>query len=265
MSVDLTRLTRLDGKAALVTGASRGIGLAIAETLLAAGAAVCLNARKPEPLKAALQRLETQGRVAGVAGSAADEDTARSAVSRCLDDVGRLDILVNCAATNPQHGPLAEADPGAVAKVWQVNQEGPLRCTRLAWTAWMADHGGTILNLASLGGLQVTPMIGAYNVSKAALLHLTRQLALELAPKVRVNAIAPAVVKTDFAKIFWENGDEALASQYPLERLGTPEDVAAAALFLVSDAASWITGQVLILDGGVSLSPRGILDPVGGG
>lgn len=259
MTVDLARLVRLDGRAALVTGASRGIGLAIAEALVTAGAAVCLNARRPEPLKAALECLESQGRVAGVAGSAADEGTVRTAVDRCVHDFGRLDILVNCAATNPQHGPLVQADPAAVAKVWQVNQEGPLRCARVAWDAWMADHGGTILNLASLGGFQVTPMIGAYNVSKAALVHLTRQLAIELAPNVRVNALAPAVVKTDFARVFWENGEEELASQYPLRRLGTPEDVAAAALFLVSDAASWITGQVLILDGGVSLAPRGVL------
>jgi NAD(P)-dependent dehydrogenase (short-subunit alcohol dehydrogenase family) len=265
MSIDLARLARLDGKAALITGASRGIGLAIAEALVTAGAAVCLNARKAEPLNAALERLAGHGRAIGVAGSAADEGIAQAAVGRCLDAFGRLDILVNCAATNPQYGPLAEADPTAAAKVWEVNLEGPLRCSRLAWGAWMVDHGGTILNLASLGGLQVTPMIGAYNVSKAALIHLTRQLAIELAPTVRVNAIAPAVVKTDFAKVFWEHGDEALAAQYPLRRLGTPEDVAAAALFLVSDAASWITGQVLILDGGVSLSPRGILEQVDAG
>ena len=259
MTFDLNDSIRLDGRAALVTGASRGIGLAIVEGLLNAGAAVCLNARKPEPLATAVEQVKCLGPAVGFAGSAADDDVIDGAVTRCLDEFGRLDILVNGAATNPQHGPLAEADRAAVAKVWRVNQEGPLLCAQAAWRAWMAEHGGTILNIASLGGLQVTPMIGAYNVSKAALVHLTRQLALELAPSVRVNALAPAVVKTTFAKVFWENGEEQLAAEYPLRRLGTPEDVAAAAVFLVSDAASWITGQVLILDGGVSIAPKGIL------
>lgn len=248
----------LRNKVALITGASRGIGRSIAELYADAGAAVCMTARKPEELDVAVAAVRETGGVAlAYVGSAAVPADIEESVELCVRELGGLDILVNCAATNPQYGPLVEADPESVAKVWQVNQEGPLRCIQAAWRAWMATHGGVVLNVASLGGIRPTPMIGSYTVSKAALVHLTRQLALELAPTVRVNAVAPAVVKTRFARVFWEDNEQEMASKYPLQRLGTPEDVAAAALFLVSDAASWITGQVLILDGGASIVPVG--------
>jgi NAD(P)-dependent dehydrogenase (short-subunit alcohol dehydrogenase family) len=248
----------LRGKVALITGASRGIGRSIAELYAAAGAAVCMTARKTEELDRAVAAVQKQGGVAlAYVGSAAVPAHIDESVERCVSELGSLDILVNCAATNPQYGPLVEADPESVAKVWQVNQEGPLRHVQAAWRAWMASHGGVVLNVASLGGICPTPMIGSYTISKAALIHMTRQLALELAPTVRVNAVAPAVVKTRFARVFWEDHEEELAGQYPMARLGTPEDVAGAALFLVSDAASWITGQVLILDGGASTVPVG--------
>ena len=167
---------------------------------------------------------------------------------------GGLDILVNNAATNPQFGPLVEADMGAVEKVWSTNLGGPLRFAQAAWAHWMRDHGGVILNVVSLGGIRPGPSIGAYNVSKAALAHLTRQLALELAPGVRVNAVAPALVKTDMARALWEPNEEAMARAHPLGRLGTPDDIASAALFLVSDASSWMTGEVVVIDGGASVS-----------
>jgi 3-oxoacyl-[acyl-carrier protein] reductase len=141
----------------------------------------------------------------------------------------------------------------AVEKVLEVNLVGPLRLAQEAWKAWMRDHGGVILNVASTGGLRPAPFIGIYNVSKAALAHMTRQLALELGPSVRVNALAPGLVKTDMSRILYQQGEEAIAQRHPLRRLGVPDDIAAAALFLASDAASWMTGEVVGIEGGSSL------------
>jgi 3-oxoacyl-[acyl-carrier protein] reductase len=149
-----------------------------------------------------------------------------------------------------------DADLGAVTKIFDANISGPLRFTRAAWHSWMKDHGGAVLNVVSLGGIRVGPFIGAYNVSKAALIHLTKQLAQELAPGVRVNAVAPALVKTDMARALWEPNEDAMARSHPLGRLGVPDDIATASLFLVSDAASWMTGETLLVDGGAAVSGR---------
>jgi len=146
------------------------------------------------------------------------------------------------------------ADIGAVAKTWQTNQEGPLRCIQAAWKATMADKGGVILNVASVGGIKPTPGIGVYNISKAALIHMTRQLAIELAPTVRVNALAPGIIKTSFSRALYEHDEAGVAARQPMARLGTPDDVAAAALFLLSDASSWMTGEVITVDGGGALT-----------
>src|SRR5205823_4594609 len=134
----------------------------------------------------------------------------------------------------------------------RVNQYGMLAWTRYAWHAWMAEHGGVVINMASVGGLIVDPEIGYYNATKAAMLLMTRQLAYELGPKVRVNAIAPGVIKTELARAVWEARESVLTAQLPLRRLGTTEDVANAALFLASDASSWMTGQAVGLDGGAA-------------
>jgi NAD(P)-dependent dehydrogenase (short-subunit alcohol dehydrogenase family) len=166
---------------------------------------------------------------------------------------GAIDLLVNNAATNPQYGPLVEADLGAVAKVFEINVVAPIAWIQDVWKASMSERGGAILNVASVGGLRPGPMIGAYNASKAAVIHLTGQFAVELGPTVRVNAIAPAVVKTDFAKALYEGREDDVAAAYPLKRLGTPEDTAAVARFLLSEEASWITGETVVVDGGVIL------------
>jgi 3-oxoacyl-[acyl-carrier protein] reductase len=243
----------VSGKAALVTGASRGIGYGIAAELVRCGAKVCLTARKQDELDTALGELDAGEHAFAVAGGSDDADHRSDAVQQTIDRFGSLDLLVNNAGTNPYFGPLVDADLGAVDKIMRVNAEAPIGWVQQAWHAWMGEHGGAICNVASLGGIQPGPLIGPYNASKAALLAVTRQYAAELAPTVRVNAIAPAVVKTQFARALYESDEEGAASVYPLKRLGTIEDTAKAVRFLLSDEASWITGETLTLDGGIGL------------
>jgi NAD(P)-dependent dehydrogenase (short-subunit alcohol dehydrogenase family) len=246
---------RLDGKVALVTGGTRGIGRAIAEAYVAAGAAVCVLARKPDELSETLDALTTQGgRAITHAGSAGDPEAIAACIDRCIDELGAVDVLVNNAGTNPTFGPLIDIEPPAMRKILEVNLEGPLLLAQAAWRAWMHDNGGTIINVASTGGIRPSIGIGMYNTSKAALIHLTRQLAGELGPTVRVNAIAPGLVKTYFARALYERDEEGLAQRFPMQRLGVPDDIAGAALFLASDASSWLTGDVLVIDGGMGVS-----------
>jgi 3-oxoacyl-[acyl-carrier protein] reductase len=252
------RVLRLDGKVALVTGGTRGIGRAIAEACGNAGAGVAVVARKADELAATTAALDAIGApVTTVQGSVGDPEIAERAVEETIAALGRCDIVVNNAAVNPVFAPLMDADMGAVAKVFDANIAGPLRFTRAAWHRWMREHGGVVLNVVSVGGMRPGPFIGAYNVSKAALIHLTRQLAQELAPGVRVNAVAPGLVKTDMARALWEPNEEGMARAHALGRLGVPDDIASAALFLVSEASSWLTGEVLVVDGGAGVSARG--------
>ncbi|HEX7444627.1 MAG TPA: SDR family oxidoreductase [Acidimicrobiales bacterium] len=246
---------RIEGKVALVTGASRGIGRAIAEELAASGASVMLSSRKQPDLEAAAAeiRAATGARVEVFAANAGDPDQAEACVAAAVERLGGIDILVNNAATNPYFGPTMEIDPERFDKTVAVNWRGPLMWTQSAWRAGMEERGGVVLNIASIGGLSHEPNIGVYNGTKAAVIHLTRQLALELAPKVRVNAVAPGLVKTDMARALWEPHEEAMARHMPVGRLGEPHDIASAAVFLCSDAASWITGTTLVVDGGALL------------
>ncbi len=242
---------RLDGKVALVTGASRGIGRAIAAAFAASGAKVMLSSRKEADLHAAASGID--GEVATYAANAGDPAAATACVHATHDRFGAVDILVNNAATNPYLGPTIGIDVSRFDKTVAVNLRGPLVWIQQAYTTYMGEHGGTVLNLASIGGMQAEPFLGVYNATKAGLIHLTRQLAMELAPGVRVNAIAPGLVKTDMARALWEEGEEAIAARVPRRRLGEPEDVAKAAVFLCSDAADWITGHTLVVDGGMML------------
>lgn len=244
-------VVELGGRAALVTGASRGIGLAVAAALAAAGAAVMLSARKPGPLEEAAAGIP--GTVATFPANAGDPDAAEACVAAAVERFGRLDILVNNAATNPYFGPLIDIDLPRWDKTVAVNLRGPLVWTQAAWRAWMRDHGGTVLNVASIGGLRPGGGIGAYDVTKAALIHQTRVLAEELGPGVRVNAVAPGLVRTDFARVLVETHGDAVAERLPLRRLGLPGDVAGAAVWLVSDLAGWVTGHTLVVDGGAVL------------
>jgi len=242
-----------EGKAALVTGATRGIGFEIAAELLRRGAKVCITARKPHELEAALDKLDAGDRAIAMRGGADDAEHQAEAVAAVMDTFGSLDLLVNNAGINPVMGPMVGLELRAFRKVLEVNLVAPLAWTQLAWNAWMAGHGGAILNVSSIGGIIPGPGLGAYNASKAALIHLTRQLAQELGPGVRVNGVAPAVVKTDFARPLYEGYEADAAAPYPLGRLGVPADVASAAAFLLGPEAAWITGQVLVLDGGLSI------------
>lgn len=235
----------------MVTGASKGIGLAIATALAGAGASVMLSARKAGPLDEAAAGIA--GNVATHAANAGDPEAAERCVADAVARFGRVDILVNNAATNPHYGPLIDIDLPRWDKTFQVNIRGPLTWTQAAWRAGMSDHGGSVLNVASIGGIRPGGGIGAYDVTKAALIHQTRVLASELGPGVRVNAVAPGLVRTDFARVLVETHGEAVAGQLPLRRLGSPGDVAGAALWLVSDLAGWVTGHTLVVDGGATL------------
>jgi 3-oxoacyl-[acyl-carrier protein] reductase len=253
--IDPDRALRLDGRVALVTGGTRGIGRAIAEGFAAAGASVCVLARKPDELVETSEAIRAIGAdVVTVAGSAGDHEVLDEAVERCTGELGRLDVLVNNAATNPAFEPMIETEPSAVRKVLEVNVEGALYLAQRAWAAWMSEHGGSIVNIGSTGGIQPAPFIGIYNASKAAILHMTRQLALELAPTVRVNAIAPGLVKTHMARALWEPDEDGIAARHPMKRIGMPDDIASAALFFASDSSAWITGATLVIDGGLSLA-----------
>ncbi|MFJ6655566.1 SDR family oxidoreductase [Streptomyces sp. NPDC091377] len=246
-------MTELSGKVALVTGASRGIGYGVAEALVARGDRVCITGRNEEALKEAVERLGAD-RAIGVPGKAHDEAHQAVAVERVMEAFGRVDFLVNNAGTNPVFGPLADLDLGVARKVYETNVVSALGFAQRTWHAWQRENGGAIVNIASIAGLAPSPFIGAYGISKAAMINLTAQLAHEFAPTVRVNAIAPAVVKTKFAKALYEGREEEAAAAYPLGRLGVPSDIGGAAAFLTSDQSDWITGQTLQVDGGLFLN-----------
>jgi NAD(P)-dependent dehydrogenase (short-subunit alcohol dehydrogenase family) len=249
----------LTGKTALVTGGSRGIGLGIAARFLEAGAKVMISSRTAEDLAEAAAGLVRGGapeeRIAWTAAHVGHPGDAERCVAATVSRFGGIDILVNNAGTNPYFGPMIDIDLARAQKTFEVNQ-----LSVLVWTAAAVKAGlrGSVINVASVGGLEVEPGIGWYNVTKAAVLHLTRQLSFELAPDVRVNALAPGLVKTKLAAALWEGpGEDRIARNIPLRRLGVPDDVATAALFLASDAASWVTGETLVVDGGTTAQPSG--------
>lgn len=239
------------GRTALVTGASRGIGLAIARSLVDRGARTVITARHTDALDDAVNSLGGADSAVALAGNVGDPAHREAAVRTAIETFGGLDMLVANVGINPVYGPLMNADLGAFSKIMETNVVATLGLIQQAWHAWMAEHGGSILIVASVAGLRASEGIAAYGISKAALINLTTQLAVELGPSVRVNAIAPAVVKTRFAEALYVGREDEVASHYPAGRLGVPEDTGEAAAYLLGPGAGWVTGQVLVLDGGI--------------
>jgi NAD(P)-dependent dehydrogenase (short-subunit alcohol dehydrogenase family) len=240
----------LRGKTAIVTGASRGIGKAIAKSFVDAGAQVMLTSRKLDALQAAAKEMDGETDV--FAANAGEIDQAQACVDATMKRFGKIDILVNNAATNPYYGQTLGVDSARFDKTFQVNLKGPLFWSQAVWNASMQNNPGVILNIASVGGLRAEQGLGVYNLTKAAVIHLTSQLACELG-KTRVVGIAPGLVKTLFASVLIENVGDKLASALPTQRLGEPQDIANLALFLCSDLASWITGETYVIDGGAGV------------
>lgn len=247
-------MKRFEGKVAIVTGASRGIGLGIAERLVAEGAKVTITARKAEALEEAVQHLGGPDVALAVAGKGDDVEHQRDTVARTIERFGRLDALANNTGINPVYGPMIEIDLAAARKIFEVNSLAALSWTQQAHRAWMGEHGGAVVNVSSVAGLKPAPGIGFYGASKAMLMHITAELAVELGPTIRVNGVAPAVVKTKFATALYEGKEEEVSAQYPLKRLGVPSDIGSVVAFLLSDDAAWLTGQTVVVDGGLTLT-----------
>jgi NAD(P)-dependent dehydrogenase (short-subunit alcohol dehydrogenase family) len=245
---------RFEGRTAIVTGASRGIGLAIAGRLVAEGAKVVITARKADALDEAVAALGGPEHALAVAGRADDVDHQAGTVKRAIEEFGSADLLVNNIGINPIYGPMIELDLDAARKIVEVNCIAALSWTQQVHQAWMKERGGAVVNVSSVAGTRPAPGIGMYGASKAMLTHITSELAVELGPDIRVNAVAPAVVKTEFATALYEGREEQVAAAYPLKRLGVPDDVGSVVAFLLSEDASWMTGQLLVIDGGVTLA-----------
>lgn len=225
------------------------MGKAIAAAFAEAGAAVMITSRKAE--RCAEAAAEIGHGCVWEAGHVADQDDADRVTDAAVERLGGIDILVNNAGTNPYPGPLIDVDQPRWQKTFDVNLTAPLVWTQLAWRKHMEANGGVVINMSSVGAFKTSRVLGVYDITKAALLQMTRQLAAELGPGVRVNALAPAVVKTEFSRLLWDGPDaHEEAAAYPLQRFGTVDDITGAAVFLASDASSWITGQVIVLDGG---------------
>ena len=238
----------LKGKCAIVTGGSRGIGFAIAKAMTSAGAKLVITGRSEDKLRAAQKELGESAQT--FAGDVANDELARDCVALASSAHGHVDILVNNAAINTQTGPMTSLPLQKFDDTMSANLRAPLMWAQLVWSSSMEKKGGAILNVSSLGHKNLVPHMGAYNTSKAGLEYLTKVLAAEMGPQVRVNSIAPGLIKTDMSEPAWIGREERWTRRIPMQRLGIPEDIAAAALFLVSDQASWITGETLVVDGG---------------
>jgi NAD(P)-dependent dehydrogenase (short-subunit alcohol dehydrogenase family) len=244
----------MKGRTAVVTGGSRGIGLAVAQRLVADGARVVVTGRTQETLDEAVETLGGSEHALAVAGKAADPEHRAEVIAAALATYGSVDLLVNNTGINPVYGPLLDLEDAVAAKMVETNVLATIAWVKACRDAWMGEHGGAVVNLSSVAGLAPSPGLGWYGATKAMLSRVTSELAVELAPAIRVNAVAPAVVKTKFATKLYEGREDQVAATYPMKRLGRPEDVGSVVWFLLSDEASWVTGQTIVVDGGVTLN-----------
>lgn len=258
-------------RVAIVTGGTRGIGYATARLLAASGANVTITGRKPETVEPAAQDIEKEaaelaqkngtqaGKVIGIAAHVTDPEAAAVTCQKTVETFGRLDVLVNNAGTNPAFGPVHKQSAELMTKIFQINTIGPALWITAAKEAGMgAEDTAAVVNVCSIGALSTEDYIGVYNASKAALLHLTKQMARELAPTIRINAISPGVIRTKLAEPLWKEHEEATADVIPLERIGEPDDIADAIAFLGAPSTRWMTGENLVFDGGTLVGGKGI-------
>ena len=247
---------RLDGKVALITGASKGIGAAMARGLAESGAQVVLCSRKQDALDAVAQALHDDGLDAiGITANMGNLDDIHALVEQTVDRYRGIDIIINNAAANPVYGPLQNTDMGAFDKIIDVNLKGPFELCKTAYPILKQRGGGSIIHISSIGGLRPEAGIGIYSVSKAAIINLTRAMAQDWgADNIRVNAICPGLIKTRFSEALWKDPatQERFVSQIPLGRIGEPEDLAGLAVYLASDASAYCSGGIYMVDGGYS-------------
>jgi NAD(P)-dependent dehydrogenase (short-subunit alcohol dehydrogenase family) len=249
---------RLDGKVAIVTGSSRGIGKETAKLLARQGAKVVVSSRKPDACEAVVQEIIAEGGEATViACNVSRKDEVEALVRQTQDKWGRIDVLVCNAAANPAYGPMKDLEDAAFDKIMSTNVKSNLWLCNMVIPG-MAERGdGSVVIISSIAGLRASPMIGAYGMSKAADFALARNLAVEWSgSNVRINCVAPGLIKTDFARALWED-EKRLArvnNATPLRRIGTPEEIAAVAVFLAAPASSYITGETIVADGGVTIA-----------
>lgn len=249
---------RFAGRTAIVTGASRGIGLGIARRLLAEGASVVLTARGQEGLDEASAELAAPDRVLTVAGKSDDDEHQDEVVARAEEAFGPVDLLVNNTGINPVYGRTIDVDLAAARKITEVNALGTLAWTQKVYHSGLDERGGAVVNVASIAALAPSPGIGWYGATKRLIMRLTEELAVELGPAVRVNAVAPGVVKTRFAELLYTGREESMSATLPAGRLGVPDDIAGPVSFLLSDDAHWMTGQTLVVDGGAHIVGAGL-------
>ena len=255
----MTSLFDLTGKVAIVTGSSRGIGRAIAEELAAHGARVVISSRKQDACDEVAQAINAEHgnhRAISVAASISDKAALQNLVNETMAQLGRIDVLVCNAASNPYYGPMAGITDDQFRKILDNNVIANHWLIQMAAPQMLERGDGSIIIVSSIGGLTSSTMIGAYNISKAADFQLARNLAAEFGPHgVRVNCIAPGLVRTDFARALWENPDtlKAVTRHTPMRRIGEPREIAGAAVFLASPASSFMTGQAVIVDGGSTI------------
>lgn len=249
----------LEGKVAVITGASKGIGRAIAVSYARAGACVVVSSRKLDKVQAVADEIQTAGGSAlAMQAHVGFPDQVSALIQRCLEAYGRIDIAVNNAASNPHFGPILTADEGQWDKILDTNVKACFRVCKAVAPHMEFQGGGKIINLASIAGLRPMPGLGVYGISKAALLMLTKTLAVELAPaNIQVNAIVPGVVKTRFSQMLWQlpQVSEAILSHLPARRFGEPDEVAGIALYLASSASDYVTGGAFLVDGGMNVAP----------